>query len=69
MPAILADNIFKCIFFYEKFEFEINFIEICSSGSNWQQTIKGPINNMPALVQIMDCRQICDNPLSEPMMA
>ena len=30
---------------------------------------KGPINNMPALVQIMDWRRPGDKPLSEPMMA
>ena len=29
---------------------------------------KGPINNIPALVQIMGWRRSCDNPLSEPMM-
>ena len=30
---------------------------------------KGPINNIPALVQIMAWRQTGDKPLSEPMMA
>ena len=29
---------------------------------------KGPINNIPALVQILACRQPGDNPLSEPMV-
>ena len=29
---------------------------------------KGPINNNPALVQIMACRRSGDKPLSEPMM-
>ena len=29
---------------------------------------KGPINNIPALVQIMACRRPGDKPLSEPMM-
>ena len=29
---------------------------------------KGPINNIPALVQIMDWRRPGDKPLSEPMM-
>ena len=29
---------------------------------------KGPINNIPALVQIMACRQPGNKPLSEPMM-
>ena len=30
---------------------------------------KGPIDNKPALVQIMAWRRIGDKPLSEPMMA
>ena len=29
---------------------------------------KGPINNIPAMVQIMAWRRACDKPLSEPMM-
>ena len=29
---------------------------------------KGPINNNPALVQIMACRRSGDKPLSDPMM-
>ena len=29
---------------------------------------KGPINNIPALVQIMAWRRVCDKPLSEPML-
>ena len=29
---------------------------------------KGPINNIPALVQIMAWRRTGDKPLSEPMM-
>ena len=29
---------------------------------------KGPINNIPALVQIMAWRRLGDKPLSEPMM-
>ena len=29
---------------------------------------KGPINNIPALVQVMAWRRPCDKPLSEPMM-
>ena len=29
----------------------------------------GPINNIPAYVQIMACRRPGDKPLSEPMVA
>ena len=31
--------------------------------------VKGPIDNKPALIQIMACRQTGDKPLSEPMVA
>ena len=55
-----ADDIFKCIFLIENV---------------WIPTIislkfvpKGPINNIPALVQIMAWRPPGDKPLSEPMM-
>ena len=55
-----ADDIFKCIFFYENVWISIKispkFIH------------KGPINNIPALVQIMAWRRPGDKPLSEPMM-
>ena len=30
---------------------------------------RGPIDNIPALDQIMACRQTGDKPLTEPMMA
>ena len=56
-----ADDIFKCIFLKENV---------------WIPTIislmfvpKGPINNIPTLVQIMAWRRPGDKPLSEPMMA
>ena len=39
--------------------FDYNFTEVCS---------KGPINDIPALVQIMAWRRSGDKPLSEPMM-
>ena len=59
MAAILADDIFKCIFVNEKFciliRISLKFVP------------KGPINNKPALVQIMAWRWIGDKPLSEPM--
>ena len=56
-----ADNVIRCILLNEKF-----FILIKIS---LKFVPKGPINNNPALVQIMACRQTGDKPLSEPMMA
>ena len=55
-----AYDIFKCIFFNENviiyFKVSLKFVP------------KGPINNIPALVQIMAWRRSGDKPLSEPMM-
>ena len=55
-----ADDIFKCIFLKENVgiptKISLKFVP------------KGPINNIPALVQIMDWRRPGDKPLSEPMM-
>ena len=55
-----ADAIFKCIFFNENvwilIQISLKFVP------------KGPINNIPALVQIMAWRRPGDKPLSEPMM-
>ena len=55
-----ADNIFKCIFLNENIwlwiEISLKFVP------------KGPINNIPALVQIMAWRRQGDKPLFEPMM-
>ena len=55
-----ADDIFKCIFFNETIwiliKISLKFVP------------KGPINNIPALVQIMAWRRPGDKPLSEPMM-
>ena len=60
MAAILADDIFKCIFLNEKFcrliKISLKFVP------------KSPIDNNPALVQIMAWCQIGDKPLSEPML-
>ena len=60
MAAIFLDDIFKCIFLNEKFcilvKISLKFVP------------KGPIDNNPALVYIMDWRRICDKPLSEPML-
>ena len=54
------DAIFKCIFLNENvlipIEISLKFVP------------KGPINNIPALVQIMAWRRPGDKPLSEPMM-
>ena len=54
------DDIFKCIFLNKNvlilFKISLKFVP------------KGPINNIPALVQIMAWRQSGDKPLSEPMM-
>ena len=53
------DDIFKCIFLNENVRISIkislNFVP------------KGPINNIPALVQTMAWRRPGDKPLSEPM--
>ena len=55
-----ADDIFKCIFLNENIWIPITIsIKFVS---------KGPINNIPALVQIMAWRRPGDNPLSEPIM-
>ena len=53
-----ADDIFICVFVNEKFSI---FIPI-----SLKFVLKGPINNIPALVQIMAWRLIGDKPLSEP---
>ena len=54
------DDVFKCIFLNENvwisFKISLKFVP------------KGPINNIPALVQIMAWRRPGDKPLSEPMM-
>ena len=55
-----ADDTFKCIFLNENIrisiEISLKFVPI------------GPINNIPALVQIMAWRRSGDKPLSEPML-
>ena len=60
MAADLADDIFKCIFMNEKF---CSFIRI-----SLKFVPKGPINNIPAFVQIMALHLPGNKPLSEPMM-
>ena len=60
MAAILADDIFKCIFLNEKccilIKISLKFFP------------KGPIDNNPALVQIMAWRRIGDKSLYEAML-
>ena len=56
-----ADAIFKCIFLNENVWILI--------GISLKFVPRGPINNIPALVQIMAWRWSGDNPLSEPMMS
>ena len=55
-----ADDIFKCIFLDDSvwipIEISLKFVP------------KGPINNIPALVQIMAWRRLGDKPLSETIM-
>ena len=55
-----ADDIFKCIF--------LNGNVWISIKISLKFVPKGPINNIPALVQIMAWRRPGDKPLSQPMM-
>ena len=55
-----ADDIFQCIF--------VNENVWISMKISLKFVLKGPISNIPALVQIMDWRRPGDKPLSEPMM-
>ena len=56
----LADDVFKCIFIngsvWISFKISLKFVPMV------------PINNIPALVQILAWRRSGDKPLSEPMM-
>ena len=54
------DDIFKWIFFNENVWISINF--------SLKYVSRGPINNVPTLVQVMAWRRPGDKPLSEPMM-
>ena len=56
-----ADDIFKCIFLNENVWIPVKM--------SLKYVPKGPINNIPALVQIMAWRRSGDKSLSEPMMA
>ena len=55
-----ADDTFKCIFLNENVRISIKI--------SLKFVPMGPINNIPALVQIMAWRRSGDKPLSEPMM-
>ena len=55
-----ADDVFKCIFLNEN--------EWISLKISLKFAPKVPINNIPALVQIMAWRRPGDKPLSEPMI-
>ena len=57
---LFADDIFKCIFLNENASIVIKI--------SLKFVPKGPINNIPALVQILAWRRPGDKPLSEPMM-
>ena len=54
------DDIFKCIFLNENVWISIK--------NSLKFVPKGPINNIPALVQMMAWRRPGDKPLSEPML-
>ena len=56
----IPDDIFKCIFLNETMWITIKF--------SLKFVRKGPINNIPALVQIMAWRRPGDKPLSEPTL-
>ena len=56
-----VDDIFKCIFLNENVRIPIKF--------SLKFVLKVPIDNKPALVQIMASRLTGDKPLSEPMVA
>ena len=61
MAAIVADDIFKCIFLNENdripIQISLNIVP------------RSPIDNKPALVQVMAWRRTGDKPLPEPMLA
>ena len=60
MAAILVDDILKCIFLNEndriRIQISLKFVS------------RSPIDNKPALVQIMAWRRTGDKPLPEPML-
>ena len=61
MAAILADDNFKCIFLYENYRIPIRI--------SLKFVSRSPIDNKPALVQVMAWRRTGDKPLPEPILA
>ena len=60
MAAVLADNIFKCIFLNENEKIQIQI--------SLKLVPRSPIDNKAALVQVMAWRRTGDKPLPEPML-
>ena len=60
MAAVLADDIFKCIFLNENDRISIQ--------TSLKFIPRSPIDNNPALVQVMAWRRIGDKPLPELML-
>ena len=60
MAAVLADDIFKCIFLNENDRISIQ--------TSLKFIPRSPIDNKPALVQVMAWRRIGDKPLPELML-
>ena len=60
MAAILADDIFNCIFLNEN--------DRIPNQISLKYVTGSPIDNKPALVQVMACRLFGAKPLPEPMM-
>ena len=60
MAVDFPDDIFKCIFMNENLWILIKM--------SLKFVTEGPINNIPALGQIMAWRRSGDKPLSEPMI-
>ena len=59
MAAILADDIFNCIFLNENDRIQIQI--------SLKYVPRSPIDNKPALIQVMAWGRIGDKPLSEPI--
>ena len=61
MAAIVADDIFKCIFLNDNDRIPIQI--------SLKSVTRSPINNKPALVQVMAWCRTGDKPLPELMLA
>ena len=72
MAAILADDNFKCIFVNEN-EITSNILHDISDKILIWISLKfaprGPIDNKPALAQVMAWHRTGDKPLPEPMLS